>query len=239
MLPFHHATGWLLLFLWSIPRIILVLQASCTGNFQLLSIYFLTMWIAPFVLLSKSDRRQMGIRWPASWIWISIAFISGFLCCLIMYLLANVLFAPGEEHWLHYLAGTYQQVPLPLADSDRVIYFAIFAAIGMTFSPIGEELFYRGMIHEHFRKKHGDLGASLVDSMAFSLVHLAHFGIICTAAGTYAFLPLPSLFWVLSLFALCLSFSYFRKKSDSILGAILSHAGFNFGMNYFIFYAIL
>ena len=181
----------------------------------------------------------MGLRRPANWTWVVVAFISGFLYCLVMYLLANAWFTPGEEHWLHYLAGTYQQVPLPLSDTDRTIYFAIFAGIGMTFSPIGEELFYRGMIHEHFREKYGEQGASLLDSMAFSLVHLAHFGIICTAAGTYAFLPLPALFWVLFLFALCLSFSYFRKRSGSILGAILAHAGFNVGMNYFIFYAIL
>jgi hypothetical protein len=41
--------------------------------------------------------------------------------------------------------------------------------------------------------------------------------------------------WVLGLF---LVFSMVKRKSGSILGAILTHAGFNFTMGFLLFYAL-
>jgi len=38
------------------------------------------------------------------------------------------------------------------------------AITGITFSPIGEELFFRGIIHSSFAKSIGDKKASLVDN---------------------------------------------------------------------------
>jgi len=107
----------------------------------------------------------------------------------------------------------------------------------MIFSPIGEELLYRGVVHGSFVKKFGENKASVFDSLAFAITHLAHFGIIYNS-GHWSFLPLPSLFWIIAMF--CVSRLFFRCKqfSDSIYGAILSHAGYNLAMMYLIFYHI-
>jgi membrane protease YdiL (CAAX protease family) len=107
----------------------------------------------------------------------------------------------------------------------------------MTFSPIGEELFYRGVVHQAFKEGLGESWASVIDSAAFALTHLAHYGIVYIAGG-WKFLPLPSLFWVSIMFLTCLVLNRVRRESGSIVGAILTHAGFNFAMGFLIFYAL-
>jgi hypothetical protein len=46
------------------------------------------------------------------------------------------------------------------------------------------------------------------------------------------------LIWVLAMFFVSILFFLFRKYSDSLLGAIICHAGFNLGMIYCIFYLL-
>jgi membrane protease YdiL (CAAX protease family) len=108
----------------------------------------------------------------------------------------------------------------------------------MTFSPIGEELFYRGIVHGSFAVNFGEQKASLADSSAFALTHLAHFGIVYISASWH-FLFVPALLWVLSMFLASLAFTKCKEKTGSILGAIICHAAFNMAMMYFIFYHII
>ena len=122
--------------------------------------------------------------------------------------------------------------------SEKQIYFLIYAVVGMTFSPIGEELLYRGIIHGSFATQLGERKASWVDSLAFAVTHLAHFGIVFIS-GAWTFFLLPGLLWVIFMGAVSLLFLACKEKTGSILGAILCHAGYNFAMVYFIFYYIL
>jgi hypothetical protein len=108
----------------------------------------------------------------------------------------------------------------------------------MTFSPIGEELFYRGIVHGSFAKELGERKASIIDSLAFALTHLAHFGIIYLS-GNWHFLFLPAIMWVIFMFMASRIFFICKQKTGSIYGAIISHAAFNLTMMYFIFYHIL
>jgi uncharacterized protein len=230
-------TGLVLILLVSIPRFIIVLQASKTGNYQLVSVLFLIMWLMPFVLLTKQGRRQIGFQKPQQYGWIGIGFLLGIGACALMYWSAAWFFGTNSHHWLVYISGTYTQVPISLTSTDRFIFFLIYSGISMTFSPIGEELFYRGIVHENVAVDAGDKKASVADSAAFALVHLAHFGIIYNGQG-WQLLYAQAFVWVLSLFGTCLLFYLSRQKSGSILGAIVAHAGFNLAMNYFIFYHI-
>jgi uncharacterized protein len=230
-------TGLVFIILLSIPRVIIVLQASLTGNYQYVSILFLIMWLMPFVLLTKAGRKQIGIKKPQNYWWVVTGFLAGMGCCGVMYLMAAWLFGINTHHWLVYISGTYTQLPTVMTDTDRFIFFLVYSAISMTFSPVGEELFYRGIVHENFAADVGDTTAAFADSAAFALVHLAHFGIVYSGQH-WQLLYLPALFWVVFLFGTCLVFYFSRRKSGSILGAIASHAGFNLAMNYFIFYHI-
>jgi membrane protease YdiL (CAAX protease family) len=105
----------------------------------------------------------------------------------------------------------------------------------MTFSPIGEELFFRGIVHSSFAKSIGEKKASIVNSSAFAVTHISHFGLVFIN-NQWNFLILPTLIWVLSIFSVSVMFFAFKKYSGSILGAIICHSAFNLGMIYCIFY---
>ena len=53
----------------------------------------------------------------------------------------------------------------------------------MTFSPIGEELFYCEIVHGCFAGRFGEQKASFFDSLTFAITHLAHFGIVYVLGG--------------------------------------------------------
>jgi hypothetical protein len=107
----------------------------------------------------------------------------------------------------------------------------------MTFSPFGEELFYRGLVHDSLKVNFGENKASIYDSLAFAITHLAHFGIVYNS-DHWEFLFFPSLIWLAGIFLAGRLFYYCRRKTGSVLGAIFAHAGFNLAMMYLIFYFI-
>lgn len=230
--------GGLLILLWGIPRFIVVLLANKTGQYQWVSLIFVSMWLSPWIFFTKAGRIKMGLSKPKSWPWVFAALIGGGLACLLMFLVAVLLFGDSISNWFVYISNSYSSVPAELSASDRMIFFVVFAGIGMLFSPIGEEFLYRGVIHECFAASMGNTKASFIDSAAFALTHLAHFGIVYEL-GNWRFLPIPSFIWVFMLFFTCLFFFFMRKKSGSILGAIVAHAAFNVMMSYLIFYHIL
>lgn len=118
-----------------------------------------------------------------------------------------------------------------------MIYFLIFAVINATFSPLGEEILYRGMATEMLRTRLNGFGAAAVEAGVFALVHLAHFGIIFTVGG-WKFLPGPAALWFCAMFLTALVFAYSRCASGSLLGAILSHSAHNLTMTALIFYTL-
>ena len=113
--------------------------------------------------------------------------------------------------------------------------FTVMAVTGMTFSPIGEELFFRGIVHSSFAASIGEKKASIVDASAFALTHISHFGLVYINAQ-WLFLTAPTIIWVSCMFFASVLFFTFRQKSGSILGAMIGHAAFNLGMIFSIFY---
>jgi hypothetical protein len=238
-LIFNWQIGLFLIFLFSIPRFIIVLEANRTGNYSLTSLVFVVMAITPFILLSKQGRKMIGLIPIKSYAWLTGSFVMGALFCTLVFLIGVGLFGYGHSNWFVYISQSYGAIPASaLGGPEKWTYFLIFAAVGMTFSPIGEEFLYRGLIHQCFTKRFGENGASVIDSLAFALVHLAHFGIIFSAGG-WEFLPVPALLWMALMYMAGRLFYICRKKTGSIYGAVISHAGFNLAMTWFIFYFIL
>nr|WP_294276765.1 CPBP family intramembrane metalloprotease [uncultured Chryseobacterium sp.] len=56
------------------------------------------------------------------------------------------------------------QYPNGIAGNDKLVMFVIMSVTGMVFSPVGEELFFRGIVHSSFAKSVGNFTASLIDS---------------------------------------------------------------------------
>ncbi|MEN8800148.1 MAG: CPBP family intramembrane glutamic endopeptidase [Flavobacteriaceae bacterium] len=237
-LKFNTRLGIAMILLIGIPRFIIVLQANATGNYSYTSMIFVFMMLIPLLLLNKNGRRFIGINKTDKIMALVYSFSLGIIMCLLVFLMGILLYGHTDSNWFVYISNSYRtNLPDDLT-GVRFIYFAIFGSISMFFSPIGEELMYRGFIHQCFEQRFGSQGASRIDSAAFAITHLAHFGILYTITG-WIIKPIPAIIWILAMYFVSRVFFFCRKKSASILGAIIAHAGFNLAMTYFIFYFIL
>lgn len=228
--------GTFLIFLFGIPRFIIVLQANVTGKFNWVSLIFIAMWLTPFIFLTRSGRKEIGLVRPKMSWWLPGSFAMGLLICAVVFGVGALLYGDSLSNWFVYLSLPF--VKMMHDPTNKLPVFLFSALFAMLFSPIGEEILYRGLIHKSFVSRFGEQGASRLDSLAFALVHLAHFGIVY-AQGQWQFLLVPSLLWLGFMFLTCRIFFICRKRTQSLLGAILCHAGFNLAMMYFIFYHIL
>lgn len=230
-------TAVALLVVFGVVRVALVLQANVTGSYQLVSLVFVAMAALPWVLLTRGGRRAIGLVRPTNGEWMPRAAIAGAAVSVATFSIATAIWGSTLSNPFAYIAATYSAVPTPLSADDRVVYFVIFAVIGMTFSPIGEELLYRGVVHEGLATRLGQARAALIEAAAFALVHLAHFGVVYIDGG-WSLLPLPAAFWLLAMFASGMLFVACRRLTGSIWGAVVAHAGFNVGMTGVIFFAL-
>jgi membrane protease YdiL (CAAX protease family) len=226
--------GLVLILLICVPRFIYVLRANVTGSYQVIGIIMVVSALVPFIFLNRNGRRGMGIKRPENNRMVGMAILAGLVASLLIYLAGQWLHGEGEGNWYRYVGRSYM-IPEGISGNDKLILFAITAGTGMIFSPIGEELFFRGIVHAAFARSVGENRASLVDSAAFALTHLSHFGLVYLDQQ-WKFLLIPSLLWLMATFLISRMFFYFKRRSGSILGAVLCHAAFNLGMIFTIFY---
>lgn len=234
---FNWQFGLFLILAFCVPRFILVLLANKTANYGYIGLIMLLSAVTPFVFLNKNGRRAIGIKTPSNKRWLIIAFGIGIVFSISLYFLGETLYGTSYQNWYDYIGKSYK-IPEEINAQSKFVLFAVMALTGMTLSPIGEELFFRGIVHSSFAKSIGNGKASVVDSLAFALVHISHFGLVYINQQ-WKFFVGPSLIWVLCMFVISILFYQCRKNSGSILGAIVCHSAFNLGMIYCIFYPVL
>src|SRR4051794_8216630 len=233
---FNWKFGLFLICIVCIPRFILVLHANASGNYSSIGLIMLISAIAPFIFLTRYGRRKIGITKPKNYSWLLIAFLTGLMFSFLLYYLGQSLYGSSYENWYQYIGKSYK-IPVSINEHNKAILFTVVALTGMTFSPVGEELFFRGIVHSSFAKSIGEEKASIADSSAFSVTHISHFGLVFIN-NQWNFQIMPTLIWVLSMFLVSVLFFISRRYSGSILGAIICHAAFNMGMIYCIFYLL-
>ena len=233
---FNWKFGLFLIALICIPRFILVVKANQTGNYAAIGAIMLLSALVPFIFLNKSGRRSIGIMGTQKIGALVFAFIIGIALSLILYWIGKELYGGSYQNWYEYIAKSYQ-IPEGIAGNNKLILFSVMALTGMIFSPIGEELYFRGIVHGSFACSIGEKKAALVDCLAFALIHVAHFGLVFVN-DVWSFYPIPTLIWVMGMFLVSFIFLWAKKLSGSLLGAIVCHSGFNLGMIYSIFYLL-
>lgn len=235
-IKYNWVFGVVLIVIFTITRFEIVLSANANKDYGNTSILFIFMALLPFLLLNKEGRKHIGIKKVENYWWLLIALIIGIVACSFFYFLFTSIYINSIENSFVYISTSYN---LPeLNEDNRFTFFCIYSITSMIFSPLGEELFYRGLIHGCFTEKLNENGASRIDSLAFAIAHLANFGIIYSL-GKWEFLLLPAVIWTCCMYVLCRLFFICKQRSGSILGAILCHSGFNLAMIYWIFYHIL
>jgi membrane protease YdiL (CAAX protease family) len=199
-------------------------------------ILFLPMCLAmialPWILLSPHGRYQIGLKLPGHGSYLAGALGVGVAGASVCFVLGYWLYGSTPDNWFVSVARSYQAQPVQgMSLLQLHLMFTIAACL---FSPIGEELFFRGFLQKVLEQRFSVAASTQLEAGLFALVHLCHHGILVTAAGL-ALLPASGALWVLLMFALALAFAWLRRASDSLLPAILAHAAFNATMNSFIF----
>ena len=197
---------------------------------------FLIMCFLPLIFFSRSGRRAMGIRRPSDRRWYLWAPLLGMAATALVGVLGLLLFGNGADNWFVSVRGTYLRDPAVLSLGTGVV-FLIFTVPAMIFSPIGEELLFRGMTHEAARERWGTRVATAINAAAFGAVHILHHGISRGASGL-EIQPVSGLLWVLLMTGLGWLFTECRERSGSIWPAVLSHSGANLAMNVMIFFTL-
>jgi membrane protease YdiL (CAAX protease family) len=233
---FDWKFGTFLLLIICVSRFILVLDANKRGNYDLIGAIMVLSGLAPVIFLNRAGLKITGVGGTREYEWIFLALFTGIAASLVLYFLGYLLYGLSDKNWYVYIARSYK-IPSGIIGSQKMVMCIIMAIVGMTFSPIGEELFFRGIVQSSFAASLGEKRALIIDGLAFSLTHISHFGIVYLN-GHFTYFTLPGLIWVVSMFLVSLVFYFFKKRCNSLLGAVFCHSGFNLGMICSIFYLL-
>lgn len=221
--------GLFLVLVFGAARFVL---ATGTTSYRWLSVYFLGMILLPLVLLTRRGQWDIGWRKPENSAWLGWSALIGLLYGALAFALGQGLFGDTNENWAWFISRAY--APGGPGGREWLVVLS-FAIPALLFSPLAEEMLYRGLIHRCFWPLLGENGASRADSLAFALTYLAHFGLLQTAEGL-RIQWFAAFLWVVLLFGLGRLLFLCKTKTNSLAGAIACHAGFNLGMGVLIFY---
>lgn len=150
LFPNKWVLGLFLVFLFGIPRVILVMKANVSGQTQWVSIIFTLMCFTPLLFLKKAGRRAMGLCKSTRPLWLFWGFLLGGAICLLLFAFYSLLYGGEISNPFVYIAAS------TISGGGSTIYFLVYLLIVMTFSPFGEELFYRGVVHQAFKEQWGE-----------------------------------------------------------------------------------
>ncbi len=196
------------------------------------------MWPLPFIFYSRPGWKVLGIKKIEKPWWILWGFLLGAGAALLVYFIGWGIFGNTNEHW--YISLLDQVI----SEEDRIlmstaVLFSIVTFPAIIFSPIGEELFFRGLIHEAFKKSGKIWRGGIINSLAFGLIHVFHYGITYQPSTGLEFQSWTGLLWFFLMVGVSGIFTLCREKSESIFPAMISHAIFNLTMNVTIFIFLL
>jgi membrane protease YdiL (CAAX protease family) len=198
----------------------------------LLPLGFVLMAITPWILLTAQGRREIGLQRSSSKIIYLQAILYGTAASMICFLLGLALFGSSTDNWFVSIAANFGQTAPPKMSVLQL--YLMFTVISMIFSPIGEEIFFRGVLQRALQERFSVRLSTCLECIGFGLVHLCHHGIVLSAAG-FGFLPKSAPIWFLLMTITALLFAWIRKQSTSLYPAMAAHMAFNFSMGTCIF----
>ena len=199
----------------------------------LLPASFVLMTLAPWLLLSRAGRRHIGLQAPSSWLVLAPAVLAGILAALACFALGMLLYGGGADNWFVTVAASYRGM-MDTAGLPILTRHLIFTLPALLFSPIGEEIFFRGVLQRALEQRFSARASTVAECAAFGLVHLCHHGVAWGATGL-AIRPISGALWVGLMFLAALLFAAIRQRTGSLFPAMAAHAAFNATMNSVIF----
>ncbi|MBN2176166.1 MAG: CPBP family intramembrane metalloprotease [Demequinaceae bacterium] len=184
---------------------------------------FLLMWFVPIVFLSKAGRVRTGITTVKKPIWLLWAPLMGAAAGFLIFAIGYGLYGTGPDNWYMSILRSWA-IDDSLGFSTAAL-FAMYAIPSMIFSPIGEEMFFRGFVHESFKERWGLRIGVAASAIGFAAVHGLHHGF---QPGHFHLVS--GLIWVTLIAGIVGLFTLCRVKGGSIWPAVLCHSAFNLVM---------
>lgn len=199
-------------------------------------LHVLVMWTLPFILLTRQGRRDIGLRkqgnTPSN---IALSALVGAASGYFIFWLGMTLYGNSPDNWCVSIRDSFQLNQM-LAVMSPAAAFAVIALLTMSFTPIGEEFLFRGLIQQSFTLRWNAAIATLVNGFAYGLIHLLHVhGVWHNAAGFHLRLVSGALI-VLLLAGLGAAFTIIRLRTGSLWCAVVAHAACNLAMITAIFF---
>jgi membrane protease YdiL (CAAX protease family) len=212
-------------------RGILVLGPS-RGVGVAMVIHFIGLAVTPFLFLRQEGRRIIGLTSGLSRAWAGIAILCGVVAGVVIGVLGMWWYGESDHNWFVTVRDTMLR-DARLRALEGLRLFAALAVPAAIFSPIGEELFFRGVFASFVTMAAGPLAAAVWTAAVFGLVHVFHHGVAMGPTGL-EIQPVSAMAWVLLTAGLSLLFTWLRTQSGSIWSAVCCHAAFNVTMVAFI-----
>lgn len=177
----------------------------------MLPLGFVLMIAVPWMLLSSEGRRQIGLRAPSSFSPYFWAVLGGVTAALAYFALGKLLFFDGADNWFMTVASNYRSTMDTSRLSTAKLYL-VFTLPALLLSPIGEEIFFRGMLQRSLEERLSVNASTSIECAAFGIVHLCHHGLALGAAGV-TIRPFSGALWVVLMFLVALLFAEIRNEA--------------------------
>lgn len=201
----------------------------------LLPLSFTLMMLVPFLFLNRVDRFNIGLRKCNSYTPYLMAFVIGSAAAFLCYRIGIILFQNTNDNWYVTVHNFYMNNPAYNKLTPVWQLFLVFTVPALIFSPVGEEIFFRGFFQETLKLNFNDRVSALIECSCFGLVHVFHHGLTYTNER-FVFYPTSALIWILLMTGVAYIFLQVKQKTGSLYPVIVCHASFNLIMNVIIFY---
>jgi uncharacterized protein len=212
-----------------------ILGGSKSNNIPV-ALGFVIMWSLPLIILTKEGRRQIGIRKPKNVLWIILSPLLGAATAFVVFLIGFLLYGHSCNNWYVTVGRSYFG-ETSLSNMPFMTMFIFCTIPAVLFSPLGEELFFRGIVHESVKMKWNTKTGVIVNSSLFGIVHILHHG-LSNSGGSLQMLWVSGSIWVVLMFLSSNLFTLIREKTESIWPAVIAHVFFSLTMNITIFFIL-
>jgi membrane protease YdiL (CAAX protease family) len=198
-------------------------------------LHVLFMWALPFIFLTAQGRHQIGLRKQGnSASALALSALAGAVCGLAVFAIGMALYGNSPENWCLSIRDSLQIEQLRALMPPAAL-FAVITLPALLLTPIGEEILFRGFIQQSFTLRWNAGVATLVNGLAFGLIHLHVHGLWHNAAGFHLRLVSGGLM-VLLLAGASAVFTLCRLRSGSLYAAMVAHAACNLAMIASVFF---
>jgi hypothetical protein len=199
-------------------------------QFRLLFLlHVLAMWALPWIFLNAQGRQGIGLAKPRKWL--PALALSGAAGCVAGLVCFAVGWATPHDSPLNLLVSVHQGLQLEQMRTTMPLGL-IFVAIGvpaLVLTPVGEEIFFRGIMQQAFAQRCNGIAATLVQGVAFGIVHLQLIALSHDAMG-FHFRWLAGAAMVSGGVLLAALFTFCRMRSGSLFASMAAHAACNLTM---------